>query len=60
MRCRIALPRHTMSTLPTGRRVEDGKDWVKDKASAAQDFVKGQGEDMRDRVKGVAAAIGRI
>ena len=34
-----------------GRKVDDGKDWVKDKAGAAQDYVKGQGEELRDRVR---------
>ena len=42
-----------------GRKVEEGKDWVKDKAASAQDYVKGQGEELRDRVKEVAQVIGR-
>jgi gas vesicle protein len=34
-----------------GRKVEEGKGWVKDKTAAAQDYVRGQGEGLRDRVK---------
>lgn len=42
-----------------GRKVDDGKDWVKDKAATAQDYVRGQREELRDQVKEAAAAIGR-
>ena len=42
-----------------GRKVEEGKEWVKDKATAAQDYVRDHGEDLRDRVKEVDAVIGR-
>lgn len=42
-----------------GRKVAEGKDWTKDKAAAAQDYVKGHGEELRDRVKEVAEVIGR-
>jgi hypothetical protein len=42
-----------------GRKVEDGEDWMKDKAVAAQDYVRGHGEELRDRVKEVAKVIGR-
>jgi len=42
-----------------GRKVEEGKDWMKDQATAAEDYVKGQGEQLRDRVKDVAEVIGR-
>jgi hypothetical protein len=42
-----------------GRKVEEGQDWVKDQAVAAQDCVKSQGEELRDRVKGLAQAIAR-
>jgi gas vesicle protein len=42
-----------------GRKVEEGKDWMKDKAAAAQDYVRGHGEDLCDRVKEVAEVIGR-
>jgi gas vesicle protein len=41
-----------------GRKVEEGQDWVKDKAAAAQDCVKSQVEDLRGRVKEVAEVIG--
>jgi gas vesicle protein len=42
-----------------GRRVEEGEDWMKDKAAAAQDCVRGHVEELRGRVKEVAEAIGR-
>jgi len=42
-----------------GRKVEEGKDWMKDKAGAAQDYVKGRGEELRDRVQEVVKVIGR-
>jgi len=42
-----------------GRKVEEGKDWMKDKAAAAQDYLSIHGEELRDRVKKVAEAIGR-
>ena len=42
-----------------GCKVEEGQEWVKDKAAAAQDCVKGQVEDLRGRVNDVADAIGR-
>ena len=42
-----------------GRKVEEGKDWMKDKAAAAQDCVRGHGEELRDRAKEVAEVIGR-
>ena len=42
-----------------GRKVEKGEDWMKDKASAAQNYVKGCGEELSDRVKEVAEVIGR-
>ena len=42
-----------------GRKVEEGKDWMQDKATAAQDYVRGQGEELRDRVNKVAQAISR-
>jgi gas vesicle protein len=40
-------------------KVEEGEDWMKDKAAAAQDYVKGHVEELRDRVKEVAEVIGR-
>jgi gas vesicle protein len=42
-----------------GRKVNEGQNWVKDKATAAQDYVKGQSDDFRDRVEEVAEVIGR-
>jgi gas vesicle protein len=42
-----------------GRKVEEGKDWIKDKAAATQDYVRSHGEELRDRVKEVAEVIGR-
>lgn len=42
-----------------GRKVEEGEDWMKDKAAATQDYVKGHGEELRDRVKQAAKVIGR-
>jgi gas vesicle protein len=41
-----------------GRKVEEGQDWMKDKAAAAQDYVRGHGEELRDRVKEVAEVVG--
>jgi gas vesicle protein len=40
------------------RRVEEGKHWLQGKATAAQDYVKEQREELRDRVKEVAEVIG--
>ena len=42
-----------------GRKAEEGKSWMKDQAAAAENFVKGQGEQLRGRVKEMAEAIGR-
>jgi hypothetical protein len=42
-----------------GRTVEEGQEWMKDKAETAQDYLKGQGEEIRDRAKEVAQVIGR-
>jgi hypothetical protein len=42
-----------------GRKVEEGEDWVKDNAAAAQDYVRDHGEELRDRVKDVAEVTGR-
>ena len=41
------------------RKVEEGEDWVKDQAGAAQDYVRSHGAELRDRVKEVAEVIGR-
>jgi len=42
-----------------GRRVDEGTGWVKNKAAAAQDFVRSQADELRDKVKDVAEVIGR-
>jgi gas vesicle protein len=42
-----------------GSKVEEGEDWMKDKAAAAQECVRDRVEDLRDRVKDVAEVIGR-
>ncbi len=42
-----------------GHKIEEGDDWMKDKADAAQDFVRGHVDDLHDRVKDVAKVIGR-
>ena len=42
-----------------GRKVEEGEEWVREKAAAAQDCVKGQVEGLCGRAKEVAEAIGR-
>jgi gas vesicle protein len=41
------------------RKVEEGEDWMKTKAAAAQDYVSSRGAELRDRVKEVAEVIGR-
>lgn len=53
-----------------GRKVEEGQDWMTDKAAAAQDYVtdtaaaaqgyvRERGEELRGRVKEVAEVFGR-
>jgi hypothetical protein len=42
-----------------GRRVEEGKGWMKDQAATAQDYVRDHAEGLRDRAKEVAEVIGR-
>jgi gas vesicle protein len=42
-----------------GHKAEKGEGWIKDKAAAAQDYVKAHVEELRDRVKEVAEVIGR-
>ncbi len=42
-----------------GRSVDKGKDWMKETAAAAQDYVREQGEEWRDRAKDMAEVIGR-
>ena len=40
-----------------GRKVNDGKDWMKDQAAAAEDYAHTQSARLRDRVKVVAEAV---
>ena len=42
-----------------GRKVEEGEDWVKGRAAAAQEYVLDQGEKLGDRIKEEAEVIGR-
>lgn len=42
-----------------GRKVRDGENWVKGKATAAEDYVVTQGAGLRKRVEEVAEVIGR-
>jgi gas vesicle protein len=42
-----------------GRKVEEGEDWMKAKASEAQDYVSSRGAELRDRAKEVAEVMGR-
>jgi len=41
------------------RKVEEGEDWMKEKAAVAQDYVKSHAEDLGDRFREVAEVIGR-
>lgn len=41
------------------RKARRGENWVKDKATAVEDYVTTQGAELRDRVKEVAEVIGR-
>ena len=42
-----------------GRKAGEGEDWMKEKTASAQDYVRGCGEKLRDRVKAVAEVVGR-
>lgn len=42
-----------------GRKVKAGEHWLKDKATAAEEYVLTRGADIRDRVKEVAEAASR-
>lgn len=42
-----------------GSKVGEGKGWMKDKAAAAQAYVKGRGEELRGRVEEVSEVISR-
>jgi hypothetical protein len=56
----LLAPRSGIATRRLiGRKVEKGEDWIKDKAVAAQDCIRSQSEDLRDRAKGLTAALGR-
>jgi gas vesicle protein len=56
----LLAPRSGASTRRLiGRKVEEGEDWIQARAAAAQDYVSSRGAELRDRVKGVAEAIGR-
>ena len=41
------------------RKVEEGEDWMKDQTARAQEYVRGRGAELGDRVKEVAEVIGR-
>jgi hypothetical protein len=41
------------------RRVEEGQDWITDKAAAAQGYVRERGEELCGRVKEAAEVLGR-
>ena len=56
----LLTPRSGASTRRLiGRRVEDTASFMKQKADAAQDYLRRQGEELRDRVKDAAEAIGK-
>ena len=42
-----------------GRKVEEGEDWMKAKAAAAQDYISSRGEQLGDRIKEAAEVVGR-
>ena len=39
-------------------KVEEGEDWMKAQAAAAQDYVSSRGAELRDRVKEAAEVLG--
>lgn len=41
-----------------GRKVEEGENWMKAKAAAAQGYVSSRGAELRDRVKEAAEVLG--
>lgn len=56
----LLAPRSGASTRRLiGRKVEEGEEWAKNKAAAAQDYVKGRSEELRGRVNEVAEVISR-
>ena len=43
-----------------GRKVKHGEDWVKDTATGAEDYVRGQAAKLHTRADEALEAIGRI
>ena len=55
----LLAPRSGFATRRAiGRTVHEGESWVKAKATAAQEYVKAQRADLRERIKEVAEVIG--
>ncbi len=56
----LLAPRSGASTRRLiGRKVEEGEDWMKDKAAEAKVYVSCRAEKLGDRLKEVAGAMGR-
>jgi len=56
----LLAPRSGASTRRLiGRKVEEGEDWMKDKAAEAKVYVSCHAEKLGDRIKDVAGVIGR-
>lgn len=56
----LFAPRSGASTRRLiGRKVEEGEDWMKDKAAEAKVYARCHTEKLGDRIKEVADAIGR-
>ncbi len=56
----LLAPRSGVATRRIlGRKLEVGEDWVKERALDAQDCVRSYAEDIGDRMKEVAEAVGR-
>ncbi|MCX6633537.1 MAG: YtxH domain-containing protein [Acidobacteria bacterium] len=56
----LLVPRSGAATRRLiGRKVEEGEDWMKAKAVAAQNYVSSRGAELRDRVKEAAEVLGR-
>jgi gas vesicle protein len=56
----VLAPRSGSSTRRLiARKLEEGEDWMKEKAAAAQDYVSSRGERLGDRIKEAAEAVGR-
>jgi gas vesicle protein len=55
----LLAPRSGASTRRLiGRKVEEGEEWMKDKAAEAKIYARCQAEKLGDRFKEVAEAIG--